>query len=456
MQLNTLAVALAYSFVCSTALTVAAPSFQSELDKMATDGADFDPTLLVEGGTDGLKAVLDRLLPAKPPCPEFDEEQLVRLLQSDSRDDRAKGMRWVRQAVEAGDYEYLEIAHYAILSENDAATIQQRDEELKQIVKPIFDADQAISVHIPAFKKYVESVKKRELVAVLTDRVVSSLESNYIGLPAREQILKHSVVAIARSREKQQLHRLAAFYNVEDRTDSSTSTGSVCRGRTADWLIELAASGGNNGFGQTSDLDPLLVAGLSSNSEDVVSEAMTSVTGIHDASLLPETRESLFKIFDGKNDELKFQACFPLMYMFADAKAVEYLIEQATSDDKERRRNAIRWLSDSCNWGKTPSPELLEVLSKSSRSEDVEIRQATCGALGTYGGEETTCLLINILDDRDAEVAKRAGHELLSTPLARQDNVAFSEIIQNAATSHESERVRERCQAIIRKLDSKL
>jgi hypothetical protein len=167
------------------------------------------------------------------------------------------------------------------------------------------------------------------------------------------------------------------------------------------------------GFGRDNRFFPnLLLVALQSNKEQIVDEAIKKTPNCWDGSKSKAVRESLEKIFNGENESLKFNACFPLMHGYGDQKAIAYLLSQTISDNKVRAVRAISWIGDACNAYKKEYSELLECLVPLLKSEDNEIRRAASDALGTYSGENVIRNLIRMLTDKEKIISVEALNNL--------------------------------------------
>ena len=425
----------------STALLADRSLVELEVAKMASVGLEYDPAPLVEHGSTGLNGVLDRLLPLKPPRPKHDDITLFTLLESASSDDRARALGWLRESAEAGDFSWFEAAPVAEGSRSE--------KEMERILSSVLVADASLRPHCAGFKVYLETISDADSVAILTERVVQTLERNNYRLPVREHLLKLCVAAVAGSSELQQLSRLTAYFRDGKARDSRCHGQKGMNRRVARWLVELACTGEDNGLAGRGELNRLLVASLDSNFAEVVREALGACDRLSDNGLVDDTQVALQRVFEGDNEELKFQSCFSLMYIYNDTRAIEYLIQQTAASDRDRVGAAITWLGDACNSGNRPPPGLLDALEQHLSSDEVVLRLATCRTLGRYGGEGVVRLLLGSLGDCDERVVDTACYQLQWSPFARSDKAAFLDILQEAAVSHQSERVREGCLDLI-------
>jgi len=373
---------------------------------MAKAGNSYDPAPLVELGQPGLKAALEKALPFVLDANIESGDEDIEIIQE------------------------MEIGKWLAWGTGD---LRRAD---------------APTSHVDGFVVYLKHVDDDESIRLITNRVLAVLKEGTLRSSARKTILKHCVVSIVRSGNELQIKRLTDLFNTGG--NQGDSRGSYHGNRAASWLVELACHGDYRGFAEDGELDELVVAALRSDNSRVVDEALGYCTDIRRNDLAAELKTALTDLFQGENEELKFHSCFPLMYLFSDRVAVDYLMEQTGSPDKERARTAIQWLGDTCNWGKPASPALLEAMLAKLRSENVEVRLAACEAIGTYSGEEVIRLLIAMLDDNYGNIVLSAQRDLQGT-LAKR-NKALRPLLEEAAVNSDSQLIQERSRALLDKL----
>ncbi len=395
--------------VAALAITLAIrpPSRPSKFDKifeeMAQAGDTYDPAPLLELEHTGLKVALDRALPFVLNANIENGDEDLELIQE------------------------MEIGKWQAWGTGDL----RRADVPKELVE--------------GFVNYLAEIDDAESIRLITNRVLAVLKEGTLRSSTRDTIMKHSVATIVRSGNQQQLQRLTQLYNAS--SSEPKAKKNYRTSRSAEWLIELACHGRHRGFAKPGDLDSLVVAALRSDHARVVDAAISCCTELRTNSIAAETKTALTEIFQGEDQDLKFQSCFPLMYLFGYQESIDYLMEQVASTDEERSRTAIVWLGDTCNWSKPASPELLEALRPALRSENAKIRAAACRAIGTYSGNEVIKLLISMLGDDDGNITIAARRNLEGT-LAKR-NKALPSLLEEAANTNESEAIRNHCRSIL-------
>ena len=132
----------------------------------------------------------------------------------------------------------------------------------------------------------------------------------------------------------------------------------------------------------------LMIEALDSDFPALVKEALAARQNAATTNKREIVYQRLLKIFNGPDEENKFQACFALMHQCKHQAAIEYLLQQTASPDRERACRATLWIGDTCNWGQPAYPALLEALDPLLISEDQELRRTAVDALTTYAGPE--------------------------------------------------------------------
>jgi HEAT repeat protein len=162
--------------------------------------------------------------------------------------------------------------------------------------------------------------------------------------------------------------------------------------------------------------------------------------------------QRLLKIFTGSDEENKFQACFALMHQFQHQPAIDYLLQQTASPDRERACRATLWIGDVCNWGQPAYPALLEALDPLLVSKDQELRRTAVDALTIYAGPAVTDRLLDALADEDREIVETARRSLTERAIGRAVRLRETDLatrLQSLAETHENARVRRECAAIL-------
>ncbi len=194
----------------------------------------------------------------------------------------------------------------------------------------------------------------------------------------------------------------------------------------------------------------LLVQALRSDRVEVVDEALSWTPNCSHTSRRSDVRQALLRIYSGDNERLKFHACFPLMHDFHEPCATDYLLDQVSSRNEERAREALCWIGDSCNYGRAPTQRQLDVLTPLLRSSDAGVRCSALGALGRYRGSVIIQKLIDSLADQDETIVHEATSKLVHDRY--HDKQMAIELLDHASKDHVNPQVRQRCQAALEKL----
>jgi tetratricopeptide (TPR) repeat protein len=217
--------------------------------------------------------------------------------------------------------------------------------------------------------------------------------------------------------------------------------------RIATLVVKGLGGGREGGY-----VPPLLLKALESERPEVVQQAIGCSTSCWDKKRGPEVHRLLRTIFEGRNEALKFHACFPLMHDYRDKEAVSYLLTQTQSEDRKRARRAIGWIGDACNSSTPVYPELLEKLEPHLTSDDDKLRRAAVYALGTYQGEAVIRHLIAALADAQHAVAQGARGGLVH----KQRDLDTVTRLVNEALEHETrDGVKQRLREILYDIEQK-
>lgn len=193
----------------------------------------------------------------------------------------------------------------------------------------------------------------------------------------------------------------------------------------------------------------LLLEAMQSDREDLALVAISFATNWGATVQDDELKRTLLAIFAGNRDNLKFQAAFPLMRLFHHPAAMDYVLEQAQSDDAARRCNAIAWLTADGNAPAEPSQRLLELLSKLLTHDDPQTRRMAAMALASFSGEAVVTRLIPLLGDKDQTVVGEVSNRLLG----QSDRAMLRRLLQEAAKDDAKKAVRRMAQQTLEQLD---
>ncbi|HUU30840.1 MAG TPA: HEAT repeat domain-containing protein [Phycisphaerae bacterium] len=216
--------------------------------------------------------------------------------------------------------------------------------------------------------------------------------------------------------------------------------------RVAVLVTRAMASGRGNTY-----CPPLLLEALRSDRPEVVHEALRWTPNVWDDRRRGEVHRLLRRIFEGQDEPLKFEACFPLMHGYQDKDARAFLIRQTHSPNRERARTAIVWLGDAVNTGRRPEPELIEGLVPYLESEDAAFRREAADTLGTYAGEEIVRLLVPLLADKEQVIVDETSRHLLD----QRDKAMLRRVLAEARDAAAPGPLRDRIAQVLGKVPEK-
>ena len=195
----------------------------------------------------------------------------------------------------------------------------------------------------------------------------------------------------------------------------------------------------------------LLLDALQSDREEVALSAVHWAGNCGETPRKAEVERLLVALFDGKNENLKFQACAPLIRNYHHCAALDYLLQQAKGADLNRRYAALSWLS-SPSQNAAPDKKLLDALAELLKSSDGHTRYMAVLALSSYSGEEVVKLLLPMLADTYNVIPNELGNRLQQQPdkaMLRRLLTAFKD------DSGQKEKVRQQAAAILQDLEQR-
>ncbi|MHC4915243.1 MAG: HEAT repeat domain-containing protein [Planctomycetota bacterium] len=399
--------------------------------EMARERGQFDVEKLRRLGRAGLVPVLDRLLPqtvaAKAKLTPEEAAKLVKELGSD--DFELREAATAKLSADGGPYRKLLTA---ALKSEDLEVRTRAGVVLEALKKKSADGLAKLKVDVApyydAMLVYLQGLEDEGCVRELAVRTRAALEK---GVTASQRVLlRRFMSAIAKSRSDAAGDLLKPLFEHEDE-------------RTAVWVV------GAIGANAPDDYFPsVLLAALKSERKAVKAEALDWTPNCRDAAKRAEVKRLVTAVFEGDDEELKFEACFPLMRDFNEPRAVEYLLAQVGSSDWKRAKTAIYWVGNACNSGKPVTPAILEKVGPLLKSKDADRRRGAVHALGTYRGAEVVKRLIPVLADENAVVAREAAWTLSK----QADRKALKELLAEAAKGHEDATVKSKAAEILKGL----
>lgn len=387
----------------------------------------FDPKALDALGVHGLRALLDRLFPESAAGESHLLSTLIAgrlILQLGDPDFSAREQ--AESELKALGPGVRSIVVSAVQNPNPEIGVRA-GRILRSGNRP-FNTSGIESRFLMNFRQYTDAIRDRPRAVVLARRTDAVLR---LGLP-----------------KELQLHLLRLCIGPVVRTDDD-ALNEVYRPfvehtdpEIRKFIVEAIGGAWLNGRSPL-----LLLDALESPHENVVQAALAYCPNCRDKERAPEVRRRLTIIFNGTNEKLKLQACFPLMHDFQDADAFRHLLELARGGDGR----AIAWIGDTCNWGRPAPRDLLDAIVPHLTAKDKELRRATSGALGTYSGEEVVRLLIIMLADEERIIAEEAAENLVS----QKHLIPVRKQAGEAAKTHPDRKVRALAAEVLKRLDER-
>ena len=387
-----------------TCLAVAPVFAQFELPQIDPFGGEeqegsFDLKRLQRQGVAGLTEVLDEMLPdtAEPKklgVPEATVHELVRQLGDDSYRVREAAMR---KLSEIGDG----ARPILIKATKDAnAEISWR---ATRVLRGWEGQKYAEKAHLMgSFARYCSALHDQARLDELARRTKLALDHGLWG-ESRGPVLQQCMMTLLRTERSDFVDLLKPYLKHQDL-------------QIAMLVTEAAAQ---TAGGQGRSVSPLFLAALQSERDDVVAVAINyTMGGLAAGEKNKEVERALLAILGGKNENLKFQAAYPLWRQFKHAPAYDFILEQVTSGDMGRRYNALSWLQAEQHMQKTPEAKLVKAVAPLLRDNDQNTRMMAANTLATYKGEEVVRLLLPLLKTKKEEmhVGAQVASQLLQQP----------------------------------------
>ena len=292
------------------------------------------------------------------------------------------------------------------------------------------DQKQGGNRQVDAFAVYLEGVADEERLQQLARRTLIGLQA---GMPEgmRHKFLLECLRAVARCGQDVHSNLLAPLLKHKDVELAVLVTETMG-----------SASGGDY-------FPAILLDALKADREEVVATAVKWSSNCQDGSKKAEVKKCLIAIFKGDNSRLKFAASFPLLHDFNYAEAVDYLLTEVRSENKQHRARAMKLIGDRRHLGTPVSDKILEALRPMLRADDSKTRLAAVRTLSIYSGQEVVESLIPLLGDRKAMIATEVAYRLDH----QTDKAMLRRLLAEAAKDNANEKIRRKAAEIVKKLD---
>jgi hypothetical protein len=194
----------------------------------------------------------------------------------------------------------------------------------------------------------------------------------------------------------------------------------------------------------------LLLEALQSDREEVALSAVHWAGNCGDTPRKAEIERLLVALFDGKNEQLKFQACAPLIRTYHHSAALDYLLQEAKGADLNRRYAALSWLSSPNQ--RAPDKKVFDALVELLKSNDGHTRYMAVLALSSYSGEEVVKHLLPLLADTYNIIPNELGNRLVQQP----DKAMLRRLLTAVKDdTKQKEKVRQQAAAILQDLEQR-
>jgi len=388
----------------------------------------FRPDRLEAMGLDGLSAVMDFLLPetAEPRKVDLPEETIEELV---------KQLGAVNYRVRETAFERLYGLGRGIepvlveAAGNADAEIAWRARQILRKWEAERNADK--SRYLPAFAVYTFSIRDDVRLRELVRRTLAALENGWSD-GRKQQILTHCISAVAQSGKDEHVDRFRPLLQHE-------------RIEVAVMVVNAVGSRASG-----SHYPSLLLDALQADRPEVVRQAIRFTSYCQDKSRRPEVQRLLVALFEGENEQLKFETCAPLMNAFDYDPARDYLLDQAKTGDRSRQFQVLSQLRASSTTNRTVDEKLLAGLKPLLADSDNSVRRMACRTLSSYTGEDVVKALIPLLADSYSTIPREVDRYLKSYP----EKETVRRLLNDAAEKHSESKVRQAAEKLLKELGS--
>jgi len=405
------------------------PEMLSILADMVSQQHSFRPGRLHALGLEGLRAVLDELLPETTEPTELtaSREEVAKLIEK-LGDPRYQTRRAATLAL-------LRLGRGA--EPQLSAAARAPDPEIswraRRILRHWEDRQtEDKSRYLPALAVDLSGVDDEPRLRELLRRTKLAFDSE-LRDPKRQQILRQCIVPLARSGKDEYLEPFVPLLKQDDVKTAVLVVGAVGEG----------CRGGR--------FPKLLVEALRSDRPEVATAAIYHVRASTDESRREELERLLLDVFHRQDDRLKLHAATVLLHKYGSAEARDYLLTKADGADRNAKYQALSALAVTDNSGEEIDGRVLEVLRRQLRSEESTTRRLAARALAGYRGEEVLGSLIPLLVDEQRSTAAYVRQALLVHP----DKKALRERLQVASKNQKNEKLRTAAEELLKSLDDR-
>ncbi len=399
---------------------------QDILADMISKQHAFDAEALHDKGVAGLEALLNELFPDTAPPAKLDapEEAVAKLIEQLGDDNyRTREVAYTKLCEIGSGAEPLlvkAIGHHDAEIGWRARRILQRWNYSKWEDKGRY-AD--------AFAVYARGISDDARIELLLARTLQAME---LGMPNgnRQRIIRECLTTIVRTDQDKWINQLRPLLE-----DQNTQIAN---------LVVMSLNSGTDG----SHIPTLFLEALKDNRDNVARQAIAYSAKFCNGPAKQTVQDALVAIYEGKNDELKFQVCQPLIQAFKYEPAKAFAMEQLTSGDRSRQYQALSWLADFRYSGKPIDPTLLENVKPLLTNTDNNLRRTAARTLGTYAGQEVVESLIPLLADKYASIPRDIQNAFPRQP----DKKMVRRLLGDAAENHTDQSVRKAAEELLKRM----
>jgi HEAT repeat protein len=402
------------------------------LAEMADRGTQFRAEKLHAMGLEGLSAVLDWFLPgtAEPKVIETPDARVAELI-AQLGDESSR----VREAATRKLYHLGIAAQPALVAATRSGDAEIGFRAVRILRAWEAERNQDVNRYTTGLNVYLTGISDGPRLQELARRSKMVLDA---GLPTphgRQQVVRSCIAALVRAGKDEYTDGLRPFVKHGNAQVATLVVQAVAAGMPADGPCPA-----------------ILLDALESKEQQVVSLALNYVTAAPSTPRADELKERLRGILKGNDENLKLQACRPLIGQFGDDEALDYIrkLLDGPKQDLGRKYQAISALGDPRRVGKPPHPKVLEMLVSLIKSNETNLRQQAVNALANNGGEDVVRVLIPLLGDPSSSVSRAASRGLQNQP----DRKMVRQLLDAAAKDHENEKVKQQAATLVKQLDA--
>lgn len=370
-----------------------------------TDSKQFDAGQLERRGMDGLREILDELLPdtAAPAVlqtPASQVNELIAQLGHDQFRVRQSAMERLRDLGEGARPLLMRAA------KSDNAEVSWRAVRILRAWDARKYADKP--QHLEAYSSYCRLLRDEQRLKELLRRTKQALEHGLWG-ETRQQILVHSTAALLRADKEEYAAPLRPFF---DHGDLQIA------------LLILEAAGDAVQSAEAASFDrsqamSLIVQAIGSPREEVASVAINHAGYLIERSRGSDSplRKALQAAFDGTNEPVRFQAACVLMQRCKSEAARDFVLGQLKGGDLSRKYAALNMLQSQPPRKAEPDRKLLDALQPLLSDADMNTKMMAVNVLSSYAGPEVVRRLLPLLGEKkERHIAMHVAQQLRQQP----------------------------------------